>query len=231
MSATFYSYDNLIDFMNDIIKGKRIWTRYGLIHSFTISNVLTPIVEGYISIFIRNNNIIQNLSKFNFTLEQFKKIVFSNEVHGIEMYKKKFSYKSSSQILEDWAAMSNMAKIEYFDLGFQLTDQLDLYPSFLFPDAVTNPAPQKIMKDEILNLNENFKLITGLHKFVMNDEILFHIYANTGKQQYIITNLSDQISNIKDTLESINVYIENNNVFVQNKLNFDFIIKKYSNYD
>jgi len=127
--------------------------------------------------------------------------------------------------------MANAAKIEYFDLGLQLTDQLDLYPTFLFPDTVTNPSPQRVMKDEVLNLNETFKFITGLHKFVMNDEILFHVYCDIGKQQYIITNLSDQILNIKDTLESINVYIENNNVFVQNKLNFDFIIKKYSNYD
>lgn len=229
--GAFYNYNNLIDFLNDIVRGKKIWSKYGMIHSFTIANILTPLTEGYISLYIRNNNIIQNLNKYNFTLSQFKNIIFSNEVHGIEMYKKKYPNKTSSEILDEWEVLSNEDKNQYLDLGLQLTDQLDIYPSFIFPDIIINPPPEEVLIDEIFNVNEIFRIMTGLHKFIINDEILFHVYYDASKEEYIVTNLSDQISNVKDTEMAINVYIEDNNLLVQNKLDFNFSIKKYSSYN
>ena len=230
MNNTFYTYNGLLDFVNDIIKNKRLWTKYGLIHSFTISNILTPFSEGYISLMIRNNNIVQNLNKYVFSLATFKAVIFSNEVHGIEIYRKKFPLKTIAQVLAEWQNLSTFEKDEYLDLGLKLTDELDKFPTFPFPDIIINPLPQEVVNTEILSLNQTFRLNTGLHKFSINDEILFNIYFDYFKSEFVITNMSSVITNQKDNENTINVYIENSNAFIQNMLEESIYIKKYSSY-
>lgn len=230
MNNTFYNYNDLLDFINDIIKNKKIWTKYGLIHSFTISNVLTPLTEGYISLMIRNNNIIQNLSKYVFSLEQFKTVIFSNEIHGIEVYKRKFPLKTPVEILDEWQGLTSLQKEEYFTLGTSLTDELDRFPTFIFPDIITNPLPEELVVNEIINLNEVFRINTGLHKFVISGEIMFNVYFDYNKTEYVITNLSSIITNTKNNTDTINVYIEDDILYCQNKLEELVSIKKYSNY-
>lgn len=227
----FYSYNNLIDFIDDIIKNKKIWTKYGLIHSFSINNINESLSPKYISLFIRNNNIIQNLSKYIFTIDEFKTVIFSNQVHGIEMYKNKNSTKTIEQIINEWNDLSDVNKKEYLDLGLKLTDDLDRYPTFIFPDIITNPTlPEELVSLEVLNLSQIFGLNTGLHKFVISDEILFNIYFDYSKSEFIITNMSSIITNSKDNQNTINVYIENSNAYIQNMLQESVYIKKYSNY-
>jgi hypothetical protein len=231
MHNTFYTYTDLLDFIDDIIKNKKIWTKYGLIHSFTIANVLTPITEGYISLYVRNNNIIQNLSKQVFTLAQFKTIIFSNEVQGIEVYKKKYPLKSIDEVLSDWSDLNLVERDEYIDLGNRFTDELDKFPTFIFPDVVTQPVPQELVPDQTLDLRETFSMDTGLHRFVINNEILFHVYYDYHKNEYLITLLSSNVTETKDTVDKINVYIEEDGeLIIQNQLETSINIRKYSNY-
>ena len=230
MNNTFYTYNNLIDFINDIIRDKKLWTKYGLIHSFTISNILTPYNEGYISLMIRNNNIVQNLNKYIFSLITFNKIVFSNEVHGIEMYKKKFPLKSNDNVLLEWQALTAIEKLEHLNFGLSVLDELDRFPTFAFPEIANTVTHQELTVSQILNLNQVFKLNTGLHKFSLNDEILFNIYFDYAKSEFVITNMSTIITNVKDNPNTVNVYIENSSAFIQNKLEESIFIKKYSNY-
>ena len=230
MNNTFYTYNNLIDFINDIIRDKKLWTKYGLIHSFTISNILTPYNEGYISLMIRNNNIVQNLNKYIFSLITFNKIVFSNEVHGIEMYKKKFPLKSNDNVLLEWQALTAIEKLEHLNFGLSVLDELDRFPTFAFPEIANTVTHRELTISQILNLNQVFKLNTGLHKFSLNDEILFNIYFDYAKSEFVITNMSTIITNVKDNPNTVNVYIENSSAFIQNKLEESIFIKKYSNY-
>ena len=230
MHNTFYTYTDLLDFMNDIVKNKKIWTRYGMINSFSISNIIQPYTDGYISIFIRNNNIVQNLSKYVFTLAQFKNIVFSNEVQGIEIYKKKFPLKTDEELLFDWQNLTNIEKNEYMILGNTLTDELDRFPSFAFPPNIIQPPLNQILSNADLNLKNFFKLNTGLHKFVINEEILFHVYYDYEKNSYLVSIFSNLISETKDTLAKINIYIENNDLIIQNKLETDISIRSYTSY-
>lgn len=231
MHNTFYTYTDLLDFIDDIIKNKKIWTKYGLIHSFTIANVLTPLTEGYISLFVRNNNIIQNLSKQVFTLAQFKTIIFSNEVQGIEVYKKKYPLKSIDEVLNDWANLDLVQRDEYIDLGNKFTDELDKFPTFIFPDVVTQPLPQEIVPDQIIDLKNVFSLDTGLHRFVINNEILFNVYHDYHKGEYLITILSSQVVEGYDNVDKINLYIEEDgHLMIQNKTENSISIRKYSSY-
>lgn len=231
MHNTFYTYTDLLDFMNDIVKNKKIWTRYGMINSFSISNIISPYADGYISLFIRNNNIVQNLSKYVFTLAQFKNIVFSNEVQGIEIYKKKFlATKTDEEILTDWQNLTDIEKNEYITLGDTLTDELDRFPSFSFPINVVQPPLTQILTGTDLNLKNAFKLNTGLHKFVINGEILFHVYYDYEKNSYLVSIFSNLITETKDTIDRINVYVENDDLVIQNKLETDISIRNYSSY-
>jgi hypothetical protein len=229
MNNTFYNYNDLLDFINDIIRNKKIWTKYGLIHSFSISNILNPAQQGYISLMIRTNNIIQNLNKYTFSLAQFKTIIFSNEVHGIEMYKKTYPSRAS-QVLAFWENLTPLEKQQYLDLGLNLTDELDKFPTFIFPDILNEVVLHQIGLMQSLNLSETFKLNTGLHKFAINSEILFHVYFDYYKSEYVITNLSSIITNTRDNLFTINVYVEDNILYCQNILEDIIYIKKYSNY-
>lgn len=234
MHNTFYTYTDLLDFIDDIIKNKKIWTKYGVVHSFTIANVLTPLTEGYISIFIRNNNIIQNLSKHVFTLAQFKDIIFSNEVQGIEIYKKKYPLKSIEEVLNDWANLTLLERDEYIDLGNKFTDELDKFPTFIFPDVITQPSPQEVVPNQTLDLKEVYALDTGLHKFVINNEILFHVYHDYHKNEYLITALSSLVTEVEDTVDKINVFvgpsIDGGRLTIQNKTENNITIRKYSSY-
>lgn len=230
MHSTFYNYTNLLDFINDIIKNKKIWTRYGIIDGFSISNNLSIHSDGYISLFIKNNNIIQNLSKFVFSFDQFKNIVFSNEIHGIEFYKKKFPLKQTEEILSDWDKLSLLEKNEYLKLGEILVDDLDRFPSFQFPQIAPIIPKIEIKKDEYINLKNTFKLNTGLHKFSINNEILFHVYYDYVKNNYLISVFSNLINESKDALDKINIYIEDMDLFIQNKIETDISIKIYTNY-
>lgn len=234
MHNTFYTYTDLLDFIDDIIKNKKIWTKYGLIHSFTIANVLTPLTEGYISLYVRNNNIIQNLSKQVFTLAQFKTIIFSNEVQGIEVYKKKYPLKNIDEVLSDWANLTLLERDEYIDLGNKFTDELDKFPTFIFPDVVTQPVPQEVVPNQTLDLKSTFAMDTGLHKFVINNEILFHVYHDYHKNEYLITILSSIITEMEDTVDKINIFIvpsiDGGRLTIQNKTENSITIRKYSNY-
>ena len=179
---------------------------------------------------IRNNNIVQNLNKYIFSLITFNKIVFSNEVHGIEMYKKKFPLKSNDNVLLEWQALTAIEKLEHLNFGLSVLDELDRFPTFAFPEIANTVTHRELTISQILNLNQVFKLNTGLHKFSLNDEILFNIYFDYAKSEFVITNMSTIITNVKDNPNTVNVYIENSSAFIQNKLEESIFIKKYSNY-
>lgn len=234
MHNTFYKYTDLLDFIDDIIKNKKIWTKYGMIHSFTIANVLTPLTEGYISLYVRNNNIIQNLSKQVFTLAQFKNIVFSNEVQGIEVYKKKYPLKTIEEVLTDWANFTLLQRDEYIDLGNKFTDELDKFPTFIFPDMITQPLPQELVPNQTLDLKTIYTLDTGLHRFVINNEVLFHVYHDYHKNTYLVTPLSSLITETENTANKINVFvgpsIDGSKLILQNKTQNNITIRKYSGY-
>jgi hypothetical protein len=172
----------------------------------------------------------QNLNKYVFTLAQFKNIIFSNQVQGIEVYKKKYPLLTVSDALSEWDNLSTLDKDEYIDLGNKLTDELDKFPTFIFPDIITQPPLQELVNNQTLNLTSIYKLNTGLHKFVINEQILFHIYYDFNKNEYLLTSLSSLLSEDKDTIDRINIYFENESIFIQNKLEDSFTIKKYSNY-
>lgn len=159
--STFYQYTSPEELVADLLNEKKVYFEKGMVANITVASK-KPNEDGFIMIYAYNyNSIFQNVSRYSYTLTQFRQLTFSQESVGLYYY----LTIDPANVTTNWTQnhISDAEKAEYIRIAYNLLKQ-NFVPRWLLEWNLV-PIPSPIIKVlDINNIN-----IPNNHIYRVND--------------------------------------------------------------